>query len=64
MSFLQGLTPEEQEELDKKEKNRIPATAKERWAMLQAAVTVYGPLLLCCVGAFALAALFLYLFLK
>ncbi len=64
MSFLDGMTPEEAEELDKKNKNRISATAAERWAMIQAAITVYGPILLCCVGAFSLAALFLYLFLK
>lgn len=64
MSFLDGMTPEEAEELDKKKKNRISATGAERWAMIQAAITVYGPILLCCVGAFSLAALFLYLFLK
>ena len=64
MSFLDGMTPEEAEELDKKKKNRISATRAERWAMIQAAITVYGPILLCCVGAFSLAALFLYLFLK
>jgi len=64
MSFLEGLTPEEQAELDRKNKSRISASAKERWAMLSAAITVYGPILLCCVGAFTLAALFLYFFLK
>ncbi len=64
MSFLDGLTPEEAEELDKKKRNRISATTAERWAMFKAAAIVYGPVLLCCVGAFSLAALFLYLFLK
>jgi hypothetical protein len=64
MAGLYGRTPEEQEEYDKKNKNRINATAKERWAMLSAAITVYGPLLLIVVVAFGLAGLFMYLFLK
>ena len=64
MSFLNGMTPEQAEELEKKNKNRVSATATERLAMIRAAFSVYGPLLLCCIGAFSLAALFLYLFLK
>lgn len=64
MSFLDGLTPEEAEELKRKEKNRISATWSERWAMIRAAFTVYGPILLCLVGAFTLAALIMYLFLR
>ena len=64
MSFLDGLTPEEAEELKRKERNRISATSAERWAMIRAAFTVYGPVLLCLVGAFSLAALLLYLFLR
>ena len=64
MSFLDGLTPEEAEELKRKERNRISATARERWAMIRAAFTVYGPILLCLVGAFTLAALIMYLFLR
>ena len=64
MSFLDGMTPEEAEELERKKKSRISATAKERWAMIKAAVVVYGPMLLCCVGAFSIAALVMYLFLR
>lgn len=64
MSFLDGMTPEEAEELEKKNRNRISATSAERWAMIKAAITVYGPILLCCIGAFTLSALFLYFFLR
>lgn len=64
MAALEGRTPEEQEEFDKKRRNRISATAKERWAMIKAAFTVYGPLLLVCVASFSVAALFMYLFLR
>ena len=64
MAALEGRTPEEQEEYDRKRKNRVTATWGERWAMLTAALTVYGPLLLICVGAFSLAAVLLYLFLR
>ncbi len=63
MSFLDGMTPEEEEELDKKKRNRPLVTGGERWAMIKAAIVVYGPVLLCCVLAFGLAALLLYLFL-
>ena len=64
MAALQGRTPEEQEEYDRKRKNRVNATWKERWAMLTAAFSVYGPLLLICIGAFSLVALLLYLYLR
>ena len=64
MSALYGRTPEEQEEYDRKRKSKIDATGKERWAMIQAAITVYGPLLLIVVLAFGLTGLFMYLFLK
>ena len=64
MAGLEGRTPEEQEEYDRKRKNRVSATGKERWAMLTAAFSVYGPLLLICVGAFSLVALLLYLYLR
>ena len=64
MAGLYGRTPEEQEEYDRKNKNRIQATAKERWAMMKAAFVVYGPLLLIVVGSFGLAALLMYFFLK
>ena len=64
MAALYGRTPEEQEEYDKKRKSHPGATGKERLAMIKAAFTVYGPMLLIIVGGFALAALLLYLFLK
>ena len=64
MAALEGRTPEEQEEFDKKRRNRISATAKERWAMIKAAFAVYGPLLLMVVLAFGLAAFLMFLFLK
>ena len=64
MAALEGRTPEEQEEYDKKRRNRITATARERWAMMSAAFAVYGPILLICVGSFSVAALLLYLFLR
>ena len=64
MAALDGRTPEEQEEYYKKRKNSTPINARERWAMISAAFSVYGPILLCCVGAFVAAALLLYLFLK
>ena len=64
MAGLEGRTPEEQEEFDRKRRNRILVTGKERLAMIGAAFKVYGPLLLCCVVAFSLAALLMYFFLK
>ena len=64
MAALEGRTPEEQEEYDRKRKSRISATGRERWAMFTAAIAVYGPILLICVGAFFVAALLMYLFLR
>ena len=64
MSALYGRTPEEQEAYEKKLKNRIDVTRRERWAMIKAAFTVYGPLLLMMVGSFTIAAFLMYLFLK
>ena len=64
MAALEGRTPEEQEKYDKKRKNRISATARERLAMMRAAFSVYGLILLICVGAFSVAALLMYLFLR
>ena len=64
MSGLYGRNPDEQEAYEKKLKNRIDATAKERWAMIRAAFTVYGPILLMIVASFGAAGLFLYFFLK
>ena len=64
MSALEGRTPEEQEEYDRKRRSRISATARERFAMMRAAFSVYGPILLICVGSFLVAALLMYLFLR
>ena len=64
MAALQGRTPEEQEEYEKRRKSFLAVTGKERRAMISAAFSVYGPLLLMLVGAFTAAALLMYLFLK
>ena len=64
MAALNGRTPEEQEEYEKKLKNRVDVTGKERFAMMKAAFSVYGPMLLIVVGAFAAAALLMYFLLK
>lgn len=64
MAALEGRTPEEQEEYDRKRRNRVTATARERWAMMRAAFSVYGTILLICVGSFTVAALLMYLFLR
>ena len=57
MAALEGKTPEEKEEEAKRRKNAPLITGAERRAMIKAAFTVYGPLLLICIGAFVLAAL-------
>lgn len=64
MSALYGRTPDEQEEYEKKLKNRVNATYKERWAMIKAAFAVYTPLLLMIIGAFGLALLLLCLYIR
>ena len=63
MAALEGRTPEEQEEFDKKRKSIPYFTGNERIAMIKAAFSVYGPLLLITVGGFLIAGLLLYLFL-
>ncbi|MBE6619750.1 MAG: hypothetical protein E7625_00085 [Ruminococcaceae bacterium] len=63
MAALYGRTPEEQEEFNRKRKGN-DATPSERLAMIRAAFSVYGPMLLIVVGGFALSALLMYLFLK
>ena len=63
MAALNGRTPEEQEEYDKKRKNTTYVTSKERLAMISAAFSVYGPVLLVVVLGFGLAALLMYLLL-
>lgn len=64
MATLEGRTPEEQEEYDKRRKNFPMITGKERFAMIKAAFTVYGPVLLITVAGFALAGLLLYFWLS
>ena len=64
MSALNGRTPEEQEEYEKKLKNRVDVTGRERFAMMRAAFSVYGLILLIVVGAFVAAALLMYFLLK
>lgn len=64
MAALEGKTPEQLEEEHKRRKNFPQVTRKERRAMISAAFTVYGPLLLMLVGSFAVVALFLYFFLR
>lgn len=64
MSFLDGMTPEEAEELRRKKENRPIVTGKERWAMMRAAFAVYSVPLLILIGAFGLTALLMYFFLK
>ena len=63
MAALHGRTPEEQEAFDEQRKRYVSFNWREKRAMIAAAFTVYGPLLLCMVGAFLLAAFLLYLFL-
>ena len=64
MAALDGKTPEEREEFEKRRRETPMFTAGEKWAMIKAAFTVYGPLLLITVGGFGIAALLMYLFLK
>ena len=64
MAALEGRTPEEQEEYEKRRQSFHSVTGKERRAMIGAAFSVYGPLLLMLVGAFTAAALLMYLFLR
>ena len=63
MAALNGRTPEEQEEFEKRRKSTPRFNGKERRAMIKAAFSVYGPLLLMVVGAFGLTALLMYFFL-
>ena len=51
-------------EEEKSRKNFPELTRKERRAIISAAFSVYGPLLLMLVGSFTLVALFLYFFLR
>ena len=64
MAALDGKTPEEREEFEKRRRETPAFTGGEKWAMAKAAFTVYGPLLLICVGGFTVTALLLWLLLK
>lgn len=64
MAALEGRTPEQQEEYDRRRKNRVAVTFKERWAMIIAAFQVYGPVYLIMIVSFLLAALLMYWFLS
>ena len=64
MAALEGKTPEEKEEEEKRRKSVPLIMGTERRAMIKAAFTVYGPLLLICIGAFAVAALLSFLWLS
>ena len=63
MAMLEGRTPEQQEEFDRRRKSNIAYTRGEKGAMIKAAFTVYGPVLLCTLVSFLAAALLLYFFL-
>ena len=64
MAATYCLTPEELEKQKEAAKNASYVTGKERFAMIKAAFSVYGPLLLITVGGFSLVAVILYFFLK
>ena len=64
MAGLEGKTPEDLEERDRKRKNAVQTTRKERRAMIAAAFQVYGPVLLMILVGFGLAATLIYLFLR
>ncbi len=64
MAGLEGKTPEDLEERDRRRKNRVSVSRKERNAMIRAAFEVYGPILLIILVGFGLAAILIYLFLR
>ena len=64
MAALDGKTPEEVEEEAERRKSAPIVMPAERRSMIKAAFTVYGPLLLICVGAFAIAGLLAFLWLS
>lgn len=63
MAALEGKTPEELDEMEKQRKAFPTITGRERRAMIGAAFSVYGPMLLMIVLSFAAVALLLYFFL-
>ena len=64
MAALNGLTPEEQDELHRKKKQPTFWSKGEKRAMIAAAFSVYAPILLCVLGSFFAAALLMYFLLK
>ena len=64
MAALHGRTPEEQEAFDQQRKRYVSFNWREKRAMIAAAFSVYGPFFLCLIGAFFLAALLMWLFLR
>ena len=64
MAALDGKTPEEAEEFEKRKKETPAFNRREKGAMIKAAFAVYGPLLLMVVGGFGVTALIMWLFLK
>ncbi len=60
LSFLDGLTPEEQEELHEQRKRAPKVTSRERLAMIAAAFQVYAPMLLVIILSFGIVALLMY----
>ena len=64
MAGLEGKTPEDLEERDRRRKNRVSVSRKERNAIIRAAFEVYGPILLIILVGFGLAATLIYLFLR
>ncbi len=64
LSFLDGLTPEEQEQRNEQRKRAPKVTRKERLAMIAAAFQVYAPMLLILIGCFCIVAFLMYLGLK
>jgi len=63
MAALDGKTPEEREEFEKRRRETPAFSGREKGAMIRAAFTVYGPLLLIVVLGFGIAALLMYLLL-
>ncbi len=64
LSFLDGLTPEEQERRNEQRKRAPKVTRKERLAMISAAFQVYAPMLLVLIAGFCIVAFLLYLGLR
>ena len=64
MASLEGITPEEAERRAEEKKKRVKLSRKEKGAMIRAAYSVYGKILLIFIGSFALVAVIMYFLLK